>query len=421
MPEFHKISRDIKLLTSEYSHSQKQALIERLRGHIQKRPKPADLNGPAWLDKNMIADFFLPFFADNLALMNLLKQSLKKLKGERFNLLECTNFIKHIIHTYVFNKTVRMVYYGHLCKTLHLLIRIQQCQTPYHQRVAEKYPAKTSAYALDDMHLDKGTRFLQQKHQSLQRFFSSHPLVDLVDYPRIQHVAFQRDLTGLINTFRKELFAKMSKNNIAILYGSYANDSYRSSSDIDLIVVCDSDTYAKYRAFLLPLIEQFLIDLHRVVGAHIEDEVPTSSKSLIDYNTMVKGARAYAFRPPDGSADFQIKPLTDYLIAGMKKGQGLRFCPKFLKSENLRLRLIFNALTSPSKIVGHVGMRHYLRDMATASLRQLAAALFQQMPEKHSQLQCVLEGPDGQIGEMWLGYKAGRKGVVEKLERSLSV
>ncbi|WP_340066156.1 DUF4157 domain-containing protein [Ascidiimonas aurantiaca] len=233
-------------------------------------------------------------------------------------------------------------------------------------------------------------------------------------------------------------FAKMAGNTlggtfISILYGSYATGSQRKAtpekpgSDIDAMFSCDNTTYTLYRSDLVPLISFFLKHLHDIVGATVDDEVPAESKHLIAANEMMKAASAKVFypqgmdqKPTIHTLGFFLEKIIDMKSSSQTKTESERFGKDFLASEYLRLRLIFNILSSPNEVSSNnKDAVETLRATWLASLKKLSDDLLSMGGEKgESGVEHLLkdthhEGKND--GEMFLGYKRERNGVIQHL------
>lgn len=290
---------------------------------------------------------------------------------------------------------------------------------------AKNHPDEKTSNVSSNAGRQRG-HYLKHKKRQLEQFYNDHPLIDLYDHPQIIRLEIEENIATLIDGFRKHLFDSVNGNSISILYGSYASKNQKPGSDIDLMFSCDSITFDLYKKYLFPVIKIFLEDLHELLGAKRDDEVPSSSKLLVEYSTMQKASSADVFYEKNNYNEKEYKlanviPLRKFEKKNIRKGDGARFDKEFLSSDYLRLRLIFNILTTPNKISGNFYFKEFLEKNAKISLIKLAKDLQSQLGKNGKLDVSVLERrSNDEFGEMWLGYKFERKGVKEKLERLLT-
>ena len=226
---------------------------------------------------------------------------------------------------------------------------------------------------------------------------------------------------------------------MSILYGSYASGNQRSTtdnkpgSDIDVMFSCDNQSYTNHRESLIPKITEFIAALHKRVGAVVDDEVPADSKHLISAEEMMEAASLPMFYPAniEGEADkLHIDPLKFFLdkevsLDGITKSESQRFSPEFLKSKYLRLRLLFNIMTTPNIIHSkNKEAVETLESKVRQSLLDMSQDLQEQLGENanssiEQRIQLLLAQGENK-GEYWLGYKQDREGVEEKLRSLLT-
>ncbi|MGB3466350.1 MAG: DUF4157 domain-containing protein [Cyclobacteriaceae bacterium] len=240
-----------------------------------------------------------------------------------------------------------------------------------------------------------------------------------------------------VKLFSEEI-GKLTKGTfIGIIYGSYATGNQRKAteekpgSDIDAMFSCDNHTYVNYRSDLIPAISYFLKGLHDLVGATVDDEVPAESKHLISASEMMKSASGKVYYPQSMDSEPTIHTLGFFLEKvvkmdelGTTKTESQRFGKEFLASEYLRLRLIFNILTSPNKVyASHKSEIVKLKQVWLRALHQLSKNLISMggKPGETGVEHLLADTHSGgkNDGEMFLGYKRDRKGVIEHLQKLL--
>ncbi|MDE1460837.1 nucleotidyltransferase domain-containing protein [Spartinivicinus poritis] len=232
------------------------------------------------------------------------------------------------------------------------------------------------------------------------------------------------DVKGLIQEFREALSTHLGGTFISCLYGSYATGSQKKGSDIDVMFSCDNQTYKVYRNALVPILTDFLKVLHDKVGAREDDEVPPESKHLISAQELMEAASGRIYYPQGETQRPKIHTLSYFLdkdvaLGEMKKSESGRFGEDFLASKYLRLRLIFNILTTPNDISSNntEAVAHIQQVMRTNLIKLSDDLRTMQETANPQSVDHLLHDSQGNAGEMFLGYKADRKGVIEHLQR----
>lgn len=241
------------------------------------------------------------------------------------------------------------------------------------------------------------------------------------------------DINKSIEQFCHQLSESFGGTWLSILYGSYASGNEKPGSDIDVMFSCDNNSYLLHKEALVPKITYFLSLLHEKVGANVDDEVPPESKHLISAEEMMEAVTCKVYYPPmetNGSTIAKVDPLSFFLdkevdVTGMNKSESERFSNDFLKSKYLRLRLLFNIMTTPNQISSNrPDVVDKLQEQAKESLQLLSNDLRLQLGRSghgtlDEQIDHLFKTEDIK-GEYWLGYKEDRKGVKEKLIELLS-
>lgn len=195
---------------------------------------------------------------------------------------------------------------------------------------------------------------------------------------------------GLIS-LSNELFS--DRDHFICVYGSYASDHYTPLSDIDVFIATES-----YNEQEFARARDVVCDLHRQFGLPLDDEVPYENKLVVSYSDLIDAVALRAFTREDAR----------YVIPPIRKDR------EFLASPEVRLRLIFNALTSPHVCIAG-NHEHYRQTKAEAeyALFTLAHGLTaKQGASTQELLESLLRGPGGEEGELYLGYKRERPTVI---------
>jgi len=187
-----------------------------------------------------------------------------------------------------------------------------------------------------------------------------------------------------ISNFLKDYFK--NRNYFACIYGSYVNGKKNKDSDIDVIIATNAYTKSDVKN-----LKTFILKLHEVNGLKIDNEVPFENKLLITYSDFKDAVKLDAFPKVKGK----------YTVPRVVKSN------KFLSSHNVKLRLAFNAITSPHAAFGS-DLKHYksLRKKAEENLIKFVTNRLEgSNVSKEDVLNALLYGENKESGEMYLGYK----------------
>lgn len=186
----------------------------------------------------------------------------------------------------------------------------------------------------------------------------------------------------------------------ACVYGSHAyNNNRRSSSDIDIFISSE-----KFESNDFGKIKKFIVDIHEKLHLDLDEEVPYKNKLLVKYDEVQKSVHLLGFKLVNNR----------YQIPKIIKSK------RFLASNQVKLRLLLNALTSPHIFLGN-DYDSYLsfRRTAERNLLFLCFDLKDCLVLKKSEiLETLLKGKNGESGEMYLGYKKENK-VIDYLSSTL--
>lgn len=191
------------------------------------------------------------------------------------------------------------------------------------------------------------------------------------------------------------------KEHFTCVYGSVITQKNRLDSDIDFFV--SSEQFESADRISLA---GFAVSFHRELGFDIDEEVPYTNKVSIPYAELFSSAKLGGLAIENG----RIK------VPHVVKND------EFLSSREIRLRLVFNALTVPHQISEQQSAYAYAKIKAEESLFYLAVDLADQRgldPMKTDNLiASLLNDGQGNEGEMYLGYKLYEP-VVQHLEQIL--
>ena len=180
------------------------------------------------------------------------------------------------------------------------------------------------------------------------------------------------------------------------VYGSYASGHFTSESDADMFVGVKEYDLSTFKSF-----RDFIHELHVFHNLKLDDEVPYENKIMITYEDIQNAVLLKAF----------IKEEEQYFVPTIIKSK------EFLASKEIRWRLALNALTTPHECI--FGNRQSYLDFkgaAEKSIMYLAHGLSQKHePTSNDIFKALVAGPEGEEGELYLGYKIDRPKVLSYL------
>lgn len=205
--------------------------------------------------------------------------------------------------------------------------------------------------------------------------------------------AKQKALKELIVFLEEQFF---ERNFFVCVYGSYISNHYSETSDMDIFIAVE-----KQNADDFDKVVNYFIILCARNNLKLDDEVPHKNKLIVSYDDVHQALLLRSF----------VKNGFRYHVPPIVKSK------EFLASPEIRWRLILNALTSPHECVcGDTQKYNIFKTNAEKAIMQLAYGLTEAMSPTHSEILTVLFlGPNGEGGEMYLGYKKEREQTVRYL------
>lgn len=196
-----------------------------------------------------------------------------------------------------------------------------------------------------------------------------------------------QDTLATIDNFR----AQQAGPNFAIIYGSYASGTSSRFSDIDIMFLCK-----KKPANINPFVN-FVTELHSYFSHEIDEEVPFSNKLVVSYEEACTATTLKQFSVAGN--EVTIPPIEKET--------------EFLRSKDIRYRLIFNALTSPNIFIGGDAETYrQVRTKSSQALALLATSLCRKKVFSAKDLiTSLLYGKNGEEGELYLGYKNNQQSM----------
>ncbi len=187
------------------------------------------------------------------------------------------------------------------------------------------------------------------------------------------------------------------------VYGSSLYKGPEATSDVDLFVV--SHDPAGISGDSLKRMATFIRDMHVRHGRKIDEEVPYENKIHYTEDELSDALCLMAFEETETGLGVPKVVKT----------------AEFLNSSAIKARLFLNALTTPHAVVAPSQHRYVVaREGAEDAVTLLAASLCRTEEMTPQDLyERLTVGPDGEVGEMHLGYKVEHPMVADHLETVL--
>lgn len=181
-----------------------------------------------------------------------------------------------------------------------------------------------------------------------------------------------------------ESHIKSGESDFLCLYGSSVYTKERRHSDLDLFVVTDTQ-------IAMGALIAFIKNTHVKHEREIDEEVPFENKVQYSFAELIDSVRFQGFA--NEGERLVVPPV--------------RKEADFLNSQEVKLRLSFNALTTPHDVIGaNLGEYHYIKERAEDAAALLAISLKGESVFTLDDLYGALTTDEsGNQGEMFLGYK----------------
>ncbi|SEK66183.1 nucleotidyltransferase domain-containing protein [Streptacidiphilus jiangxiensis] len=169
----------------------------------------------------------------------------------------------------------------------------------------------------------------------------------------------------------------------ALAYGSHATGTDRATSDLDLLYTGAAQLDGRQLDQLIGAVKE----LHSRHGLDLDEEVPYQAKLYATLGQAKQAAEGAGFTTVHGA------PLT------IRESW-------YLEGESFRLRLIFNALTSPHVfLAGNAAAYRRHTALADRTAARLATAIHGETAITIAEAaSALLRAPDGRSGKDYLGY-----------------
>lgn len=184
------------------------------------------------------------------------------------------------------------------------------------------------------------------------------------------------------------------------LYGSSVYHPTKITSDVDLFCAAPDPQQSLLE---VDQMAGFVRDLHLRYGRKIDEEVPYATKLTYSFDDLVDAMTFGGFEMHESGL----------IIPKIQKSQ------EFLASRAVKLRLALNALSTPHQIIAQdETAAHHFADMAETAATVLAVDQLGDDDFCQADIATALfESPDGDAGEMYLGYKKEHPAVVRYMDR----
>lgn len=183
------------------------------------------------------------------------------------------------------------------------------------------------------------------------------------------------------------------------VYGSHATGESSDASDLDLFFATPTVTPRD-----ADVLAEWMTHFHRAHNLALDEEVPFDNKLVASYGDLQNAVQLKGLNEVDGR--IFIPPIVKD--------------PIFLASAEVRYRLLFNALTTPHIMRGSdVDSYNAYKEIAELSLYRLLLDIALERDRVNAEVELLLRGPNGEEGEMFLGYKRNRA-TLTYLERIIN-
>lgn len=205
----------------------------------------------------------------------------------------------------------------------------------------------------------------------------------------------------LLDDLKKTVSKAMNPDSkdLLILYGSAACG--KTTSDFDFCFVRETP-----RAGDAARIEQAALNFHHKNGLKVDEEVPYSNKLLYSKKDLVQAVYFGPFEKKDGLP--QIDPIEK--------------TPEFLSSPQIKKRLLFNMMTTPSRLLlGDEALFNRYKTVAFETLVDIMFSYEHALPMSQQGLlsRLLTDSRSGRSGEDFLGYKKEKPAVVSYLTEQI--
>lgn len=196
---------------------------------------------------------------------------------------------------------------------------------------------------------------------------------------------------------------RVSDVDFLLFYGSCVYKQ-NSLSDIDLLISAEDTTQ-----YDISELTDRVINVHKKHSREIDTEVPFENKLLYSFDEVEEAVRLKQFRSSIGRL----------VIPEVVKE------PEYLNSQNVKLRLALNALTTPHKVIAENKATYeefkLKAEIGILNLAESIAGSGEIEDFTDEQIFAALTlGPNGEQGEDYLGYKTEYPEVKEYLWSILS-
>lgn len=209
------------------------------------------------------------------------------------------------------------------------------------------------------------------------------------------HARAQELFSNLNKIFKKY---KLPKDTFCVMYGSYPDGVAKSTSDIDLFVAIDEHDQKLFND-----LQKLVVKTHVKFKIPLDEEVSFRNKLLVTFAELEKAARLNGM---DMIGD-------KFIVPDLIKNES------YLESEQIKLRLLFNALSTPHYVFRENDYYFSLKDRVIENLFWLAVDLLDVEECTIDQIIGILfESRNLRKGENYLGYKFYPK-VIEKIRENI--
>jgi|SRR3989344_6988377 len=191
---------------------------------------------------------------------------------------------------------------------------------------------------------------------------------------------------------------KLSSDAFCVIYGSYPDGVAKTTSDLDIFVA-----NKEYNQALFHDLRKVVIEVHRKFNIPLDEEVSFRNKLLVTFNELEKAAQLNGMDMADNR----------FIVPDLIKTE------LYLESEQIKLRLLFNAISTPHYVLWENDYYSLVKSKVIENLFWLAIDLLGTKKSTLDEIVAILfEDKNYRQGERYLGYKPYPK-VIQKIKENI--
>lgn len=191
---------------------------------------------------------------------------------------------------------------------------------------------------------------------------------------------------------------KLSSDAFCVIYGSYPDGVAKDTSDLDIFIANN-----EYDQTLFNDLRKIVVGVHRKFNIPLDKEVSFRNKLLVTFNELEKAIRLNGMDMTDNR----------FIVPDLIKTE------LYLESEQIKLRLLFNALSKPHYVLWKNDYYSLVKNKVIENLFWLAIDLLGTKQCKLDEIVAILfEDKNHRQGEKYLGYEPYPK-IIQKIKENI--